>query len=160
MCCHSFDEGGNAIALLACPFEARYILRHIPIRLPFRTFPEPLLTFIHVLPQCSKVNMERSHKPQGNNTRISQWTKVVRGLSQLIIFGMVKYTIPSESAVHMRLRKGRKPRFPVYVGKHQCTSQAPCLNVPHPWPVSVTWLRAWMENVCCSKGTTRRQVTY
>ena len=78
--------------------------------------PAPLLTFMNVLLQGPKGNIERSSHTGGVDAGMNQRCKVACGLSQLIIYNMVKTATSSEKAVQIRHRRERETPFPLYVG--------------------------------------------
>ena len=78
--------------------------------------PDPLLTFMNVLLQGPKGNIERSSHTGEGDAGMDQRCKVACGLSQLIIYNMVKTTSSSEKAVQMRHRRERETPFPLYIG--------------------------------------------
>ena len=60
-----------------------------------RPVPEPLLTFMDVLLQGPKVNIEG---PQKYDAGMDQGSKVACGICQPIIYNMVKYTSSSDTS--------------------------------------------------------------
>ena len=78
-----------------------------------RPVPEPLLTFMDVLLQGPKVNIEG---PQKYDAGMDQGSKVACGICQLIIYNMVKYTSSSDTVVQMWHRRDQETPFPLYIG--------------------------------------------
>ena len=120
-----------------------------------RPVPEPLLTFMDVLLQGPKVNMEG---PQQYDAGMDQRSKVACGICQLVIYNMVKYTSSSDTAVQMRHRRERETPFPLYIGikMHSDSRLKHLVQTFHNLGLSVSYERVREVKIAVARSVCKR----
>ena len=120
--------------------------------------PEPLLTFMKVLLQGPKANIEGSVESGESDAGMDQRSKVACGLCQLITYNTVKYAMSSPTAIQIRHTRDRDTPLPLYTGikVHSDARLKHLIESFHRLSLSVSYDRVREVKVAVARSVCRR----